>query len=347
MRGIIHIFEIVIVALILFIVLFQFSYIPRMEADWTKTEAFHQGWDILFTLDEKGINWMDKTEVETSISSMLNDSNIQFGITIMGAPKSEIRIGCICSSTETARLEGIVSRAFSINGEDISFTVGRINETDIGFPHRYDVILVLDYPIGSHRPEILNYLEAGKGLVEMRDLASGDVDSTHTDIFGIVWNDSLVTGSQGISFSTDTEKRESYTLYKYFHHVPNGSGYTYEEPHSFSNFLGSEKIWQRDDDARRMPLVQDSTGRPACIINYGVSGGYGRTAWISDMGALNTLGGDEEVLLKSLLMWAAGNDYVVVPSDMARSIMKLSFLKVLNTDMYQPVEIVMEMGYLY
>lgn len=348
MRGIIHIFEIVIVALILFVVLFQFTYIPRMEADWAKTKIFHQGWDILFTLDETGINWMDPVEVETNINNILNNSNIQFGVTIMGAPKSQINVGCICSSSEAAQLQNIVNQAFNINGEDISFTVGRINETDISFPHKYDVILVLDYDIGAHRPEILNYLEADKGLVEMRGLGSGDIDDVQRDIFGLVWDASMSSGSQNIQFSTDTTKRESYMIYRYFHHVPNGTGGTYSEPHTFSDFLASgERVWQRDNDTRRMPLAQQTTGRPACIINYGVSGGFGRTAWLSDMGSLGALSGDEEVLLKSLFMWAAGDTYMVVPNDISKSIMKFSFLKVLNVDMYQPIEIVLEMGYLY
>ncbi len=344
MKGIIHIFEIVIVALVMFIALFQFTYIPRMEADWPRSKISLMGWDMLFTLDENGVNWLDPTEVQNEIKQILNKTNIQFSVKIRGVPPAGISVGCICSSSEMTTLQNILTN-LNLNGENIRFNVSRILPSNISFPHKHDVIFLWDYDIGAHRPEILNYLEEGMGMVEVRDLTSGDIDSVQADIFGLVWNNSLSPSSNNISFSSSTGTPESYTIYKYFHHIPNSSGQTYPDPHYFQNFLSSgERVWQRDNNTKRIAMIQENSGVPACIINYGVSGGAGRTAWLSGLGSLEE---DERVLIKSLILWAAGNEFDLVESDIQTEISKFSFFKVLNQNMYQPIEIEMTLGYLY
>lgn len=344
MKGIIHIFEIVIVALVMFIALFQFTYIPRMEADWPRTKLYLEGWDILFTLDENGVNWLDPSEVQSEIRDILNKTNIQFGVKVKGVPPSGISVGCICSSSEMTTLQNILTN-LNLNGESIRFDVSRIRPSNISFSHRHDVIFLWDYDIGAHRAEILNFLEEGKGIVEVRDLTSGDIDPVQSDIFGLVWNNSLNPNTNNIFFTSSTATPESYTVYKYFHHIPNSSGQTYPKPYYFQNFLSSgERVWQKDNDTKRIAMMQENSGTPACIINHGVSGGFGRTAWLS---GLDSLEEDERVLIKSLILWAAGDEFDVVESDILTSVAKLSFFKVLDQDMYQPIEIELTLGYLY
>ncbi len=345
MKAVIHIFEIVVVALVMFIALMQFSYIPRMETDWAGNKLSLKGWDVLFTLDEKGINWLDPAEVEDHVGRVLNDTNIQFGLTVRGAPPSEISVGCVCSTQEYAVIQGIL-QDLELNGEDISFDVDRIIPSEMAFPHAHDVIVVGDHDLGGHKPEILNYLEAGKGLVEIRELGAGDMDSVQSEVFGLEWNDSVGSGSGNISFTSYPSAQESYIVYKYFHSVPNSSGQTYPGGYEFQNFLDpSSRVCQGDGDSRRVVLAEEDTGRPACTINYGVSGGFGRTAWLH--GAVSGLGDDQGVLARSLVMWAAGREYDVVESDIMSGIAEFSFFKVLDQDMHQPIEIIMVMGYIY
>jgi hypothetical protein len=298
----------------------------------------------MFTLDEKGINWMDAGQVRSEVGKALNKTNLQFGVTIRGAPPANISVGCICSPSEMTTLQGILS-SLNLNGEGIRFTATRIDPGNISLSHRHNVIFLWDYDLTGRKAEVLNYLEAGKGIVEVRDLDSADIDPVQADVFGLSWNNSLNPGSGTISFSTSTTSTESFAIKKYFHHIPNSTGQTYPEPHQFQNFLSSgERVWQRNNDTKRIAMVQDVSGTPACIINYGVSGGFGRTAWLSGIGSVED---DERILIKSLILWAAGSDYEVVKGDIVTGAAKFSFLKVLNQNMYQPVEIVMTIGYLY
>ncbi len=344
MKGVIHIFEIVIVALIMFVALFQFTYIPRMQADWTKTKLSITGWDILFTLDENGVNWLDPAEVESEVRSALNKTNIQFGVRIKGAPPNQIFVGCVCSTTEMNTLQSILSN-LNLNGESITFNVTRIDPGSITFPHNNHVIFVWDYGLENYRTGLVNYLETGRGVVEMRDLDAGDIGAVQSDVFGLSWKDSQSPDSNNLTFDSVPADTEAYLISKYFYAVPNSSGQTYPRTHEFQNFLQStEKVYQRDNDTGKIAIAQESTDVPACIVNHGIADGFGRTAWLSDPGSLEE---DERVLIKSLVLWAAGKEFEVVKSDIAAEIAKFSYLKVLDTDMYQPIEIILVTGYLY
>lgn len=346
MKGIIHIFEIVIVALVLFIALFQFTYIPRMEADWAKTKLFMRAWDTFFTLDEKGMNWLDPSEVRAGISDALNSTNIQFGIRVKGAPPADISVGCICNTNKYNAVKSVLT-GFTLNREDINFTVQRIPTGNISFSHKHDVIIFFDRNVTAYRAEILNFLEAGKGLFEKRNMDASEIDSVQSDIFGLSWNNSLIPDSSNISFASRPDSTESYTLYKYFHSIPNSSGQTYSRPYHFDSFVGSNRVWQKDNDAGKIAMMQEGSGVPACIINHGMSGGFGRTVWIPNIGAVDSLEEDEKVLFRTMVLWSAGREFDIVESDIGNMIGRFSFFKILDQDMYQPIEIEMDIGYLY
>ncbi len=132
---------------------------------------------------------------------------------------------------------------------------------------------------------------------------------------------------------------------------------TYEEPHDFDNdnenFLDDENTTQADDPVNedKILLRQRGTDVPACVINYnmrfildGRDVWSGRTAWLSE----NTEYDSEDygTLLKSLVSWAAGDEYGVIKSEM-RSPVSSYIYKSLNKDMFQNVKISLELGYLY
>lgn len=344
MKGIIHVFEIVIVGMVVFIAVLQFSYIPRMESDWSRTEIIFQGWDMLFTMDEKGVNWLDPNEVRSELDYMLNNTNVKYKIDVRGAPDDNISVGCICSPPEFNNLRNLLTQ-FNINGENIRFYVSRIDPNDITFSHRFDVIFSWDYDLSDYRSNILNFLEVDKGIVEIKSLTGpGDIDPVQSDVFGLSWGGAS-PNSRNISFTTQPSNAETYTIEKYFYSIPYSGGSFFTEPHEFTEFFSGERVIQKNNDTKRIALTQENSDVPGCIINYQVSEGFGRTAWIPE--GVETLGDDHKVLIKTLVTWAAGRELELVRNDIGTSVAKLSFYKVLDTDMHQPIEIVLEMGYLF
>jgi len=82
MKGFIHIVEIVIISLVMFLVVTQFSSIPQLKSEWPKTRLMLQGNDLLFSLDKTGIGWLNSTEVEDSFAKALNGTTIQYDLSI-------------------------------------------------------------------------------------------------------------------------------------------------------------------------------------------------------------------------------------------------------------------------
>lgn len=135
-KGFLHVVEIIIVGLMAFLVLAQFSYVPKQAADWDGMKLSTQANDVLFSLDRKGVDWFNSTEVDKAMSSFLSNNTI-YSLNIRNVMKPQISVGCICSAAETASLVGAL-KPFEINGQQVSFSVSRIGT--IAFSHGYDVI---------------------------------------------------------------------------------------------------------------------------------------------------------------------------------------------------------------
>ncbi len=121
----------------------------------------------------------------------------------------------------------------------------------------------------------------------------------------------------------------------------------HEEEKVFENFLEPyENTTQVNNDGDKILLKQlGNNGLPACIINYNVEGiGRGKTAWLSN----NTDSSSEnyKTLVKSILAWAAGDEYWVIKSGV-RGPISSHIYKPFNRDMFQNVKIILELGYLY
>ena len=63
--------------------------------------------------------------------------------------------------------------------------------------------------------------------------------------------------------------------------------------------------------------------------------------WISSPGQLDTR---FKNLVRAAVTWAAGSDYVAIDDASAEPFAKVSIYRVFTKDMYQPVEIVMEIS---
>ena len=184
-RGFLHVIEIVIITLVMFVVILQFTYIPGIPMNYDKTKLIIRGKDILFSLDEKGVNWLNKSSVQEEIDSLLKDTNIIYGLEIRNAIKTPIQVGCLCDGEELAFIETLL-KPFTLNRGNISFYVHKIDppvpgispafsQEDATLPLFYDVIVAFDYGLAEdgefdYTNELRNYLSAGKGLVQVRDL---------------------------------------------------------------------------------------------------------------------------------------------------------------------------------
>jgi hypothetical protein len=81
-KGFIHIVEIIIISLVMFLIVTQFANIPKIKSDWDRAGLVLQGNDLLFSLDEKGVDWLDSSEVESSLEEFLNETTIQYSLKI-------------------------------------------------------------------------------------------------------------------------------------------------------------------------------------------------------------------------------------------------------------------------
>jgi len=70
-KGFIHVIEIVVISVLILFAFAQFSYVPSMDTDWTKTKLNLQGNDLLFSLDRSGIDWFDEESVDNALSETL------------------------------------------------------------------------------------------------------------------------------------------------------------------------------------------------------------------------------------------------------------------------------------
>ena len=68
MKGFMHIVEILLVAVLVFMAFSQFAAIPEISEDWAGIKLSTMSSDIIRTLDAKGINWFNKTELDFELN---------------------------------------------------------------------------------------------------------------------------------------------------------------------------------------------------------------------------------------------------------------------------------------
>jgi hypothetical protein len=344
-KGFFHILEIVIVTLVMFVVVFQFSAIPSVESDWSRAKLSLKAWDVIQTLNRMGTDWLDPVNVSESITSAINSTNIRYNV-YADLPKSLVQVGCFrCTAGEISRVQSLI-HDFDIN--DVGVTFGPVINTTT-FSVLTDVTVVFDANLTDYEADIVSYLGSGRGVVQMRHLDRSEIDGdpVQSRIFGLSWDDTLPSKTNdNINFPYYLDQGSRYYPIKsYFYHIQNSSGDFFYEPHMFnSSMLAGEKLNLTDTLTERIVLRQEATNLPACIVREGIISGSGRAAWLADGPDGES---DKEVLFTSLVSWASPHQRVIVESEMARPIGTFTFFTILNDEMYQPVEINLELGYLY
>ena len=361
-KGFIHVVEIVVISLVVFILVFQFTTIPAIRADWDRTKLALQGNDILFTLDRAGVSWLNSQDMGQALSPLLEGTNINYRVSVENAIKSDISVACICTPQERSELASLLE-PFTLNDEAVSFevilydpdvTTGRENparaftlEHDLVYFGEYFLTQTAFYDLDDYLDQMSTYLRNGKGLVLEQDLTgslfqSGRQGQSLTQLFGVEAGQGLA-GTQDILFETNALS-EFYNIEKYFRHIPSGIDWG-DGQVRLANFLDSgETVQPTGADTERVVLKgAGAAGSPALIVNSRAVAGQGRTAWLSagmeDQEARKNI-------LRALFAWAAGDTYDVVPGTVPEPV-SFSLYKTIRGDMVQPVRIVLSLGYIF
>jgi len=168
--------------------------------------------EIVNSLDEKGINWLNNTQVLEGLETYFNGTNVIFNLLLKNAIKTPQVVGCICSPAEFDELK-ISLKSFLLNDENISYQLFRIEPPTIPncatftttLPVIYDTIIMFDYNFSGHlgcfpnNPynydvDLSNYLSAGNGFVHIRNITKSNINGlsanlrTFRDFFGIKYD---------------------------------------------------------------------------------------------------------------------------------------------------------------
>ena len=341
MKGFLHLVEIVMIIMLLFVVLIQLVYVPISKGDWASVKLELQANDAINILEEEGINWFNGTKVDEKLSEILG-KNVLYKVDILNVPKSSIVVGCICNQSELATAGDMLSGTV-LNGRDISFSIKAIDPTDVTFPRDTNVIVEWGRNLSAYYDQLGYYLEDGGSIIDIKTPSQSDVGSIYNDYFGIDWNASLSYSSSELEFTALGPESSAYPIYRYFYYTPNSSGGYFEDPHSFSYSLGNSRMYPIAGRGVVTVLEQPGTGRTGCIVNPSTMSN-GKAAWI--------IGGDDSLeerktLLKDVVIWSAGLSENVVNARVVYSPVKASLYKVLYADFFEPYEVVLTASNLY
>jgi len=128
-KGFIHIIEIIIISIVMFFILVQFSLIPVIETDWENTKLYLIGNDLVHTLNKDGIDWTNANNVNATIYNLqqngLLSANFVYDIkikdetgTVTNVIFSEINDPVIVSYHQ------VFNNAGNIEFREVIFTVG-------------------------------------------------------------------------------------------------------------------------------------------------------------------------------------------------------------------------------
>ncbi len=354
-KGFLHVVETLIVIILVFFVISQFSSIPRSQHTWSTTKLTVMAQDLLYTMDEKGVDWFDNDEVNETLYGAIPET-MGYSLVTWQTIRPVLKVGCVCNDQNFSYLDDLL-QDMTVNGRYRDFVTEQIPpgsmDFDVGGSHLdNDVILFWGYPPitsgSSEEQNLSEYLSMGNGVVEYANLTDLQIqEQWHQDIFNIEESLSLrPSGDLDAEFNLlmpDEKAHEVIKIYGFFN-----------PDDSFDNF-GFETVYPVDGRENKIVLRQaspyggpgsDQYGKsiPLVVVNWGV-GGRGRSAWMSD-GELTPVPGDKNSdLLKSLIVWAAGEKEYVVKDDVMAESSKASMRSILNTDIYEPVKIELTLGY--
>jgi hypothetical protein len=357
-----HIVEIILVTLLLFFVLSQFVLIQRSSTDWPKAKLYLLGNDVLISMNRMVYNdadWFDSGYMKSTADSLIHGSaaNIIYSMTLRNVVPPEIKVSCgACTEEELNALKDAL-RDFSLNGMNIHFSV--TNESNVRSLNveDYDVTVFFDPGRAEFSRRIRsqafnNFLRMGKGVIlisDLQDPIDSAMASALASIFGINRENVLVDAND-IWFTDESDQvnKTVYMIKKYYDKFPSSLPTKVSRFASDMFFSAGDKRIVQIGDRGKVLLRQATSGATACVVNDAVVNGNGRAVWLSkpDMTRMAT---DEDVklLLRSIVAWAAG-DYRLIKTNVQNNVVSVSLYRMINgSDMFEPMEVVLDLGYSY
>jgi hypothetical protein len=365
-KGFFHILEVVIVAMMIFVVLTQLYSVPKANQPWDAAKLNVMSEDLLYSLDAKGVNWFSQTEVNRTLYNTL-PGTMGYAVSTTQDVRPSMKIGLVCTGTDLTEINSMLQN-FPLNGIQRRFTVtpiapGNLDLSPGGAHSGNDAIVFCNSP-GLNDAQISNaerYLSGGGGIVEFSDLSAAVVQDSrwYDEVINLQWTDSVNPApSARARFPYMDPDERRYPVQKIFFGIPTIPA-TPPATFTFANFGdAAETVYPADNAAEKIVVIQESyyiggsfhDGKevPLSTIDWGVNGS-GRVAWMSR--AVITGSADQQnngKLLKSLIVWAAsGKSYPIVEGTVSTGATS-SMRKVYQTasnGMYEPVRIDLTIGY--
>ena len=220
MKGFLHVSEVIVVIMIAFVMLFQFSTIPKMRTNWDRSKLILMSHDLLFSLDGSGTNWFNASEIRQKAAAIL-PSTTGIAVTTRQDVRPLIRVGCVCDPQNFSIVQQELLTDFDVNGMRRRFDVVRIDPASMKFSSENDVIIFWGFQDVSspvdNTDELASYLSSGNGVVEFGDLTQPQSEMDwHKDIYNLQWTGSSYAASADAFFSAVPDAGNSYKVRKLF-----------------------------------------------------------------------------------------------------------------------------------
>jgi hypothetical protein len=218
-KGFIHIIEMLIVIMTIFIFISQTSQISKVNSEWSNTRSSIAANDILFSFERAGVDWYNSTLIRSMINSTLGEKLI-VGLTVKNNVKPRITVGCVCTEAQAAQLsEMLSSTRFNI---DITFNVIRIEPSEIAFKHQHDVTFLWGYHnLSPHYNAMWRYLGSGRGVVEFSALTPAQIgEAARRDLFNLEYISDTISGSTETGFTSSEPGKHVHDISRYFSYMP-------------------------------------------------------------------------------------------------------------------------------
>jgi len=209
MKGFIYLLEIAVAAILIVVVLGIF-FAVQVKLNWERSDLIAAGNNMLNSLKQGG-KIIDILNGDVTPIEHVSSVNINYGLKILGSPKSKIEVGCIDYSS-CSYVNDLLTDNIYVNGRWINFTVEQFDIT-AGIPDYYDAVVFVNYTGYSNpsvKSNITEYLKKGGVVIGI----NATISNTNADFNGI-FNLTVGSGSSStVNFTFYDPSRDE--IAKYF-----------------------------------------------------------------------------------------------------------------------------------
>jgi hypothetical protein len=196
MKGYVYLLEMAIAAMLITIVLVAFFAI-RIKQNWERADLIAIGNNILNSIKYDS-NYLTEVLNEnlTKIDN-IKEENINYGLKIIGSPKSNIEVGCI--NPYCPYVDSLLTDTY-VNGRWINFSVNSFDITN-GIPD-YDAVVLVNFTgYSTYKQNITDYLSKGGVVIGINSTATKPLEQSFSYIFNLT--DPPPTKSLYTSFNSE------------------------------------------------------------------------------------------------------------------------------------------------